>query len=111
MSKDAKKAMAGVRLRVAERAQVVWKAQCVDDLLPAEHRARTVWAVVCELDLSSFHEPIKAREGASGRDSTDPRILVSLWLYASTRGVGSARRGSWIGCARRAGRTSGCAAG
>ncbi len=91
MSKEATKAMAGVRLRVAERTQVLWQAQCVDDLLPREHRARTIWAVVCGLDWSGFHASIKAREGEPGRDRTDPRVLAALWLYASTRGVGSAR--------------------
>lgn len=91
MSKDANNATAHVRLRMAERKQVIWQAQCVDDLLPAEHRARTVWQVVCGLELSKFHESIAAREGAVGRDSTDPRILVALWLYGSIRGIGSAR--------------------
>src|SRR5208282_3557352 len=36
-------------------------------------------------------EPIKAREGLAGRDATDPRLLVALWLYACIRGIGSAR--------------------
>ena len=91
MSKEATKAISGVRLRLAERTQVVWQAQCVDDLLPKEHRARTIWAVVCGLDLSAFCAAIMAREGEPGRDSTDPRVLTGLWLYASTRGIGSAR--------------------
>jgi hypothetical protein len=48
-------------------------------------------AVVEKLDLSRFHEPIKAREGVAGRDRTDPGLLVALWLYARIRGIGSAR--------------------
>jgi transposase len=91
MSKDAKQVTSDVRLRVAQRSQVVWAARCLDELLPPQHRARTIWAVVQSLDLSGFERPIKAREGVAGRDSTDPRILVSLWLYASVRGIGSAR--------------------
>ena len=91
MSKDANHATANVRLRRAERAQVIWQAHCLDDQLPAEHQARTVWAVVATLDLQAFHTPIKARAGLAGRDATDPRILVALWLYASLRGIGSAR--------------------
>jgi transposase len=48
--------------------------------------------VVSGLDLSGFHESIQVRPGdGGGRDSTDPRILVSLWLYALVRGVSSAR--------------------
>lgn len=90
--RESDKAMPEVRLRVAERAQVVWKAECVDDLLPNEHQARTIWAVVSGLDLSGFCESIQVRRGdQGGRDSTDPRILVSVWLYGSLRGVGSAR--------------------
>ena len=93
MSKDANDATAGVRLRRAEREQVVWQAQSLNDLLPPQHRARVVWAVVCGagLDLSAFHAPIKTRDGQAGRDATDPRVLVALWLYAALRGVGSAR--------------------
>jgi transposase len=30
-------------------------------------------------------------EGQAGRDATDPRLMVALWLYATTQGVGSAR--------------------
>jgi transposase len=50
-----------------------------------------VTAVVEKLDMSRFCEPIKAREGSAGRDATDPRLLVALWLYACIRGIGSAR--------------------
>jgi len=58
-----------------------------DVLIPAGHQARTLWSVIEKLDLSAFHEPIKARDGICGRDVTDPRLLVSVWLYAATRGV------------------------
>lgn len=68
-----------------------WVPQCPDDLVAATHRVRTVAAVVAKLDLSAFQEPIKAREGVAGRDATDPELLVSLWLYACIRGIGSAR--------------------
>lgn len=82
---------AGARLRVPERRQMGWVAQCPDDLVDADHTVRLVMAVVEKLDLSRFHEPIKAREGVAGRDTTDPRLLVALWLYACIRGIGSAR--------------------
>ena len=38
-----------------------------------------------------FDATIKAREGVAGRDTTDPRLLVGLWLYACVRGIGAAR--------------------
>jgi transposase len=65
--------------------------QCPDDLVGANHPVRMVMAVVEKLDLERFHEPIKARAGQAGRDATDPQLLVALWLYACTRGIGSAR--------------------
>jgi transposase len=62
-----------------------------DELIEADHPARMLWQVTGALDLSRFYEPIKAREGVVGRDSTDPRLMVSLWLLATVEGVGSAR--------------------
>jgi transposase len=79
------------RLRVPDRWQVRWDARSPDELIPAGHPARTVWAVVSAMDLSDLLASIKAREGVCGRDATDPRLLVALWLYATIRGVGSAR--------------------
>src|SRR5664279_1628707 len=80
-----------VRLRRPERRQVAMLIQCPDDLVGANHPVRMVMAVVERLDLSGFHEPIKARAGQAGRDATDPELLVALWLYACIRGIGSAR--------------------
>lgn len=82
---------AAVRLRRPDRAQSVLLAQSPDDLVRAGHPVRMVQSVVEKLDLSRFHEPIKAREGQAGRDATDPELLVALWLYACIRGIGSAR--------------------
>ena len=62
-----------------------------DDLVEADHPVRLIWQVVCTLDLGRFYEAIRARDGRVGRDSTDPRLLVALWLYAAIDGVGSAR--------------------
>lgn len=59
--------------------------------MSATHPVRMVMAVVETLDLSGFHESIKARAGQAGRDATDPQLLVALWLYGCTRGIGSAR--------------------
>ena len=81
----------GVRLRTPERRQMEWVTECVDDLVSGEHPVRMVMAVVEKLAMSRFCEPIKAREGSAGRDATDPRLLVALWLYACIRGIGSAR--------------------
>ena len=88
---EAGEAKAAVRLRVPERRQIAMVVQCADDLVAAQHPVRMVMAVVETLDVSRFSESIKAREGVAGRDATDPRLLVGLWLYACIRGIGSAR--------------------
>jgi transposase len=82
---------AAVRLRIPQRSQLGWVAQCVEDLVESDHEVRLVMSVVEKLDMSEFYAPIKAREGSAGRDATDPRLLVALWLYACIRGFGSAR--------------------
>lgn len=79
------------RLRVPRREQVEMRVFSPDDLVPAEHQVRVIWRVVCGLDLRRFHAPIVARQGVGGRNATDPRLLVALWLYGATDGVGSAR--------------------
>lgn len=81
----------GLRLRRPERSQYVMRMECAEDLVPESHPVRVIWAVTERLDLSGFYASIRAREGVVGRDATDPRLLVALWLYAATRGVGSAR--------------------
>ena len=81
----------GVRLRRPERSQTAMVVQCPEDLVSASHPVRMVMAVVEKLDLSRFHDSIKARTGHAGRDATDPQLLVGLWLYACIRGIGSAR--------------------
>jgi transposase len=85
------KGQSAVRLRKPERRQMAMVVQCPDDLVSAEHPVRRIAEVVEHLDLSGFCQPIKAREGVAGRDATDPKLLVSLWLYACVRGIGSGR--------------------
>jgi transposase len=91
VSTAAGKVQGDVRLRVPQRLQMAMVVQCPDDLVSPTHPVRVVLCVVEKLDLSRFHESIKARAGEAGRDATDPQLLVALWLYACIRGIGSAR--------------------
>lgn len=79
------------RLRLAIRNQIEFRPAALDELLEPEHQARSVWDFVCGLDLTVLLAPIKAVEGVKGRDATDPRILLTLWVYATLKGIGSAR--------------------
>jgi len=84
-------AAAPPRLRRPDRNQALMQTCYLDEMLPADHQARTVWAVVDKLDLSEFHEPLKARGSDPGRSATDPKLLVALLLYAVMEGIGSGR--------------------
>jgi len=79
------------RLRLPQRDQVEMHWASLDQLLEADHPARVVWTAVCGLDVGRWLAEIKAVEGGAGRDATDPRLLVALWVYATVDGVGSAR--------------------
>jgi transposase len=79
------------RMRHAVRDQVEFRQVSLDELLADDHEARIVWAYVCGLDLSELLEQIQAVEGGPGHAPADPRILMALWLYATLRGVGTAR--------------------
>lgn len=80
-----------VRLRRANREQVVAVPAYLDALLPDDHLARLVWAAVERLDWSAFTADLVVVEGGPGRAAADPRILGALWLYATSQGVTSAR--------------------
>jgi transposase len=80
-----------VRVKVPERMQIEMRIAALDELVPADHRVRTVWAYVCSLDLAPLYRSIQATEGSAGRDAVDPRILLALWMFATIEGVSSAR--------------------
>lgn len=79
------------RVQRAERFQMEWRPTHLDALLAPDHRARLIWAAVDRLDLGRFYASIQARGTSPGRPAIDPKILVALWLYATSEGVGSAR--------------------
>ncbi len=79
------------RLRLPIRDQIEMRWASLDEMLEADHPVRIVWAAVCNLDLSSWLGEIKAVERHVGRDATDPRLLLSLWIYATLKAIGSAR--------------------
>jgi transposase len=79
------------RLRIPIRDQIEMRWASLDELLEADHPVRIVWAAVCKLDLKSWLSEIKAVKRHVGRDATDPRLLLSLWVYATMKAIGSAR--------------------
>lgn len=81
-----------VRVLRPVREQIQLVPRMLDDLLPADHKARAIWRVLEQLDLAAFYSSIKALLDRPGRAAIDPRILLALWLLATVEGIGSARR-------------------
>ncbi|HEX2713595.1 MAG TPA: IS1182 family transposase [Candidatus Acidoferrales bacterium] len=79
------------RLVSIDRRQLLLRTVDVERLVDDDHCVRSIWALVGRLDLRRYHGQIAAVEGIAGREHTDPQLLISLWLYAYSRGVSSAR--------------------
>lgn len=79
------------RLREPVRDQVQLQVFDLDGLIGPEHRARVIWDYVHKLDLSTLEHAIKARAHTPGQAPASPRLLLALWLYATSQGIGSAR--------------------
>jgi len=79
------------RLKSINRQQLLLRTIDVEQLVEPHHTVRALWELVGRLDLSGFQEPIAAVEGRAGRPAWDPHLLISLWVYAYSEGVGSAR--------------------
>ena len=79
------------RYEVINREQLCWRVVDVELLVGEEHAARAVWEFVGQLDLSGYREEVRAVEGKAGRPGWEPRLLISLWIYAYSEGVNSGR--------------------
>ncbi len=79
------------RVVEADRSQLQLRSFDLDSTIAQDHRARLLWRAVETLDLGAFYERIKSRVGTAGRPPGDPRVFVTLWLYATMDGVGAAR--------------------
>ena len=79
------------RLREPERDQIELRAVDIDSLIGEDHPVRVIWAYAAGLDLSELEDRIKARDDTPGHPAISPRLLLALWLYATSEGVGSAR--------------------
>src|SRR6266446_3263925 len=78
-------------IRYVNRQQMSWRAVDVERLIGEDHPARAIWGLVGRLDLSRFYEGIESSAEEGGRPAFDPQLLISLWVYAYSLGIGSAR--------------------
>lgn len=69
-----------------QRHQVEIGMFTLDDRVPHDHSVRGVEAVISSLDLTELMAKVRANAEEGGRPAIDPRILLTLWVYGSTRG-------------------------
>ena len=86
-----KEARGRILYRQLDRAQMALVVRDWESLLAADHAARAIWELAGRLDWSEFEASIGSREQSGGRPVWEPRLLASVWMYAHTLGVGSAR--------------------
>src|SRR5438093_4117308 len=79
------------RLKAIDRQQMRLHPVEVERLVEEDHAVRAIWELIGQRDLSPFCVAIKAVEGVAGREALDPQLLVSLWLFAYSEGISSAR--------------------
>src|SRR5712671_2921180 len=79
------------RLREPVRNQIELRAVDLEGLLAADHPARVIWDYVQQLDLQALEEAVRAREHTPGQAPASPRLLLALWLFATSEKIGSAR--------------------
>jgi transposase len=79
------------RVLQAQRDQLLLLPVNLEELIPADHRARVIWDYVQGLDLEPLYQKIRSLPNRPGRPAIDPKILLALWLYATVDSVGSAR--------------------
>jgi len=74
-----------------DRKQVVMRVMDIEGLIEEDHPARAMWELVGRVDLERHYDAINAVEGEAGRAAYDPRMMVTLWMYGYSEGVGHAR--------------------
>lgn len=87
----AKKSDGEARVKRPDRRQSIFRPQTFDELITPDHRARGIVKFVDQMDLEPFYASIKSRGCDPGRPATDPSMLIALWLFATSEGIGSAR--------------------
>lgn len=83
--------MSKPRITTPERKQGVIRFEMPEDALEPEHPARVLWQALGKLDLSAFLDAARSVEGSAGRPTHSPQMMLTLWTYAISQGVGSAR--------------------
>jgi transposase len=76
-------------LRQVNRQQLSGRAVDGEPRIGEEHPARAMGALLGR--LRAFYQAIESSAEEGGRPAFDPQVLINLWVYAYSQGIGSAR--------------------
>ena len=71
---------AKAKLRTVNRNQTRMVTVHIETLIPQDHKARAIWKLTGEMDLSRFEAPLKTREGAAGLGPASAGELMDIRL-------------------------------
>ncbi len=81
-----------LKLRRPDRNQFTYAAVDVEALIGPQHPARAIWELTGRLELRAFAEPLRSKQGEAGRPAWEPRLLVSVWIWACSEGISSKKK-------------------
>ena len=84
--------MHNFKLRNPCRDQIEVQWNCIDQLIPHDHKARKIWEFVEKMDITPCFIAVNTFDGAVGRPATSPKVLFALWIYSILDGNSSARK-------------------
>ena len=79
------------RIKQINRDQLQLRIVDVERLVGQDHPVRAIWEFTLRLDLGKYYDSVQALEGLAGRPALDPRAMISVWIYAYSKGISSAR--------------------
>lgn len=80
------------KLKPVDRSQSLLRPVVLEELVGPDHKVRAIWDLTGQLDLSGLLGQVKSQEGEAGCSAWNPRLLLSIWLYAYSEQVTSARK-------------------
>jgi transposase len=80
------------KIKRIDRDQSAFVSVWVENLVGADDKVRAIWDLTGRMDLSRLYEKIVSRKGEAGQAAEDPRLLIAIWVWSYSEGVGSSRQ-------------------
>lgn len=64
----------------------------MEKLIPSDHLARAISELAGRLGMAEFLKENKSVVGHAGRPRTCPQMLLAIWVYSYSQGMGAGRR-------------------